>query len=129
MYAIAIDIINDQLIDPFDGQFDIKNKTLRTPDARLFVEDPLRFYRVMQFISRFEMFPDVELDALCCATDIQTVSRERIEQEFKKLLLLSKKPSLGIRWIQKINRLRDVLPELFATVSTEQSPDWHHEGT
>jgi tRNA nucleotidyltransferase (CCA-adding enzyme) len=129
MNAMAIDLINDQLIDPFDGQSDIKNKILRTPDARLFVEDPLRFYRVMQFISRFEMFPNDELDALCFATDIQTVSRERIEQEFKKLLLLSKKPSLGIRWMQKINRLHDILPELFATVSTKQNPHWHPEGS
>jgi tRNA nucleotidyltransferase (CCA-adding enzyme) len=128
MNAMALDLVTGELIDPCNGMRDIQQKILRTPDARFFVQDPLRFYRVMQFIGRFEMQPDDELNALCAEMDIAQVSRERIEEEFKKLFLCSQRPSLGIRWLHKIGRLHDVLPELAATVGIEQNPEWHPEG-
>ena len=128
MNAMAFDVMTEELIDPCGGMNDIKNKILRTPDARFFIQDPLRFYRVMQFIGRFEMYPDDELNTLCAQMDITQVSRERIEEEFKKLFLLSQRPSLGIRWLYKIGRLRDVLPELAATINIQQNPQWHPEG-
>ena len=128
MNAMAIDLQSDELIDPFGGMADIKNKILRTPDAQLFLEDPLRFYRVMQFVGRFEMQPDDELSTLCSHIDITGVSRERIEQECKKLLLLSRRPSLGVRWINDIGRLHEILPELAATLAVKQNPQWHPEG-
>jgi tRNA nucleotidyltransferase (CCA-adding enzyme) len=128
MNAMAFDLNSEELIDPCGGKADIKDKILRTPDVRFFVQDPLRFYRVMQFIGRFEMFPDVQLTALCTTMDISEVSRERIEQEFNKLLLLSNRPSLGIRWLHSIGRLQEILPELAATVGVEQNPQWHPEG-
>jgi len=128
MNAMALDLMTDELIDPCNGRADIKNKILRTPDTRFFVQDPLRFYRVMQFVARFEMWPDDELNSLCADMDITHISRERIEQEFKKMFLLSKRPSRGIRWLHSIGRLHDVLPELAATVGVEQNPQWHPEG-
>jgi len=128
MNAMAIDMMTNKLIDPFDGQADMQNKILRTPDEQLFVQDPLRFFRVMQFVGRFEMFPDEALNRVCGAIDIAHISRERIEEEFRKLLLYSQMPSLGIRWLQSIGRLRDVLPELADTVGVSQNPVWHPEG-
>jgi len=128
MNAIAFDLVTQELIDPYGGKDDIKNKILRTPNARFFIQDPLRFYRVMQFIGRFEMMPDDELNTICKNMDISHISRERIEEEFKKLLLHSKRPSLGIRWLHAIGRLADVLPELADTVGVMQEPKWHPEG-
>ncbi len=128
MNAIALDLMTDELIDPCNGIRDINNKILRTPDARFFIQDPLRFYRVMQFIGRFEMLPDDELNALCAEMDIAHISRERIEEEFKKLFLYSARPSHGIRWLHNIGRLHDVLPELAATVGVKQNPHYHPEG-
>lgn len=128
MNAMAIDSMTEELIDPFNGMEDIKNKILRTPDRNFFVQDPLRFYRVMQFVGRFEMEPDDELNAVCKTMNINTVSRERIEDEFKKLLLQSRRPSLGLRWIKQLGRLSQVLPELESTVGVAQSPRWHPEG-
>jgi tRNA nucleotidyltransferase (CCA-adding enzyme) len=128
MNAMALDLVTGELLDPCGGMNDIKDKVLRTPDARFFIQDPLRFYRVMQFIGRFETYPDEELNTVCSQMDISHISRERIEEEFKKLLLLSARPSLGIRWLHAIGRLREVLPELAATVGVEQNPQWHPEG-
>ncbi len=128
MNAMAFDLISHELIDPFQGKADIEHKVLRTPDRQFFIQDPLRLYRVMQFISRFEMMPNEELDKVCKEMDIAAVSRERIEEEFKKLLLRSKRPSSAIRWLQSIGRLQEILPELAATVGVPQNPQWHPEG-
>lgn len=126
--AMGIDLHTYELIDPFDGQQDLKNRVLCATDIHLFEEDPLRFFRVMQFIGRFKMAPTESLNALCATMDVSQVSIERIETEFEKLLLKSVRPSLGIRWIKSIGRLQEILPELAATVGIEQNPAWHPEG-
>jgi tRNA nucleotidyltransferase (CCA-adding enzyme) len=126
--AMGIDIMNYELLDPFGGMQDLQKGILRTPDIRLFLEDPLRFFRVMQFCARFCMQPDEELNSLCSSMDISGVSHERIEGEFKKLFLKSLRPSLGFRWLDHIGRLKDVLPELAATKGIPQNPHWHPEG-
>jgi tRNA nucleotidyltransferase (CCA-adding enzyme) len=126
--AMGMDLTNFGLVDPFGGYNDLKNKILRATDAKLFLEDPLRFFRVMQFIGRFQMRPDDELNKICSEMRIKDVSIERIDQEFAKLFLKSNKPSLGIRWLKFINRLKEILPELYATIGVEQNPQWHPEG-
>lgn len=126
--AMGIDLHTYELIDPFNGQDDLTNKLLRATDIQLFEEDPLRFFRVMQFIGRFEMEPVESLQTLCTTMDISQVSVERIEMEFEKLLLKSVRPSRGIRWIKKIGRLKEILPELAATIDVPQNPAWHPEG-
>lgn len=128
MNAMAINILSGQLIDPFGGIQDIKARVLRTPDINFFKEDPLRFYRIMQFIGRFNMHPDLELNNICSSMDIKTISKERIEMEFEKLLLLSRRPSLGIRWIHEIERIKEILPELADTIGILQESAWHPEG-
>jgi tRNA nucleotidyltransferase (CCA-adding enzyme) len=127
--ALAINLTTGELIDPFCGYQDIVTRTLRSPDVNFFTEDPLRFFRVMQFISRLQMLPDRALNSVCATMDISTVSVERIELEYEKLLLKSEKPSLGIRWLAGINRLAELLPELDATYFTPQEYEWHPEGT
>lgn len=128
MNAMGIDVVTHELLDPFGGLQDMQNNILRVPDKDKFAEDPLRFYRVMQFIGRFEMEPDQELNSICETMDISTVSRERIEQEFEKLLLKSRRPSLGIRWLRERKRLAEVLPEIAALIDVPQNPEWHPEG-
>lgn len=128
MNAMAIDLSTGKLIDPFGGYQDLKNKILASPDRLFFVQDPLRFYRVMQFIGRFEMRPNAELDAVCKTMDISAISIERIHAEFDKLVMLSKRPSLGIYWLKDIGRIQEVLPELAATIGVEQELSWHPEG-
>lgn len=126
--AMAIDACNQELIDPFNGYTDLQHNILRATDVSFFTQDPLRFFRVMQFVSRFNMFPDNQLQVLCKQMDIAHVSRERIEQEFCKMLLRSHAPSLGIRWLASIGRLHEVLPELAATIGVKQDIRWHPEG-
>jgi len=126
--AMGIDLITYELIDLFGGFEDLQKGILRATDEQLFLEDPLRFYRVMQFIGRFEMKPDEHLNIICKNMDLKGVSIERIETEFEKLLLKSKYPSRAIEWLHSINRLKDVLPEITALIGIQQNPKWHPEG-
>lgn len=110
--------LEQMIIDPYGGLEDIKHKRLRAVDQRLFIEDPLRFFRVMQFIGRFEMLPDESLTELCATMSFWdeaqdcSLAQERIHDEFKKLFLKSKQPSRGLFWLKDINRLEEVLPPL-----------------
>ncbi|HJM69189.1 MAG TPA: HD domain-containing protein [Candidatus Babeliales bacterium] len=126
--AMGIDLHTLKLVDPFNGTKDLEHRIFRPTDQAFFIEDPLRLFRVMQFVSRFDGTPTLELDQICKEMDLSDVSRERIEQEFFKMLLRSKRPSLGIRWLADIGRLKDVLPELYQTIGILQNPDWHPEG-
>ena len=128
MNAMAINVHTHELIDPFGGIADMRKKVLRSPDVTFFSEDPLRFYRVMQFIGRFEMCPDDALEHICRTMDISQVSIERIEDEFEKLILKSKRPSYGLRWLVTVHRLQTILPELAHMQSVKQDVHWHPEG-
>lgn len=126
--AMGIDVVTFELIDPFGGLHDIRTKVLRTPDPHFFVEDPLRFFRVMHFIGRFEYMPDATLNQLCAAMSLNDISLERIEDEFEKLFLKSRRPSLAIAWLAHIGRLHEILPEVAALRGVQQRKDWHPEG-
>ena len=126
--AMGIDLKTYELIDPWNGFNDIKAGILRATDAHFFIEDPLRLFRVMQFIGRFQMNPDISLNDICAKMSLAQISVERIESEFDKLFLKSTRPSLGIRWLKQIGRLKEILPELYATIDVPQNPDWHPEG-
>ena len=128
MNAFALDLSTGALIDPFGGVQDIKDKILRTPNPDFFVQDPLRFYRVMQFIGRFTMYPDEQLQKLCATMDISAISVERVHAEFDKLMMLSEQPSRGFRWLRALGRIEALLPELAATIGVPQEPSWHPEG-
>lgn len=126
--AMGIDLNTFELVDPWGGCEDLQKGILRAPDVNLFKEDPLRLFRVMQFIGRFGFMPDNTLNELCKHMDLKGISVERIESEFDKLLLKSAQPSLGLRWLREIGRLKEIFPELADTIGIKQEPDWHPEG-
>jgi tRNA nucleotidyltransferase (CCA-adding enzyme) len=128
MNAMAIDLTSYDLHDPFGGLEDLKKGVLRSPDIQFFTQDPLRFYRVMQFIGRFNMQPDAELNRVCATMDISNISRERIAAEFDKLLLKSPEPSRGLRWLAAIGRLVELLPEVAQLQGVKQERAYHPEG-
>jgi tRNA nucleotidyltransferase/poly(A) polymerase len=108
--AIGIDMQTFELIDPYNGLQDLEDQILRATDLDFFGQDPLRLLRVMQFAGRFEMKVDEQLSQLCMVMDISKVSHERIEQEFSKLFLQSRRPSVGLQWLLKIGKFHELLP-------------------
>ncbi len=126
--AMGINLLTHQLIDPFNGLSDLENHKLRTPNPILFIEDPLRFFRVMHFIARFQMEPDEELNQICATMNLNGLALERIAAEFDKLFLLSSSPSRAFVWLARIGRLHEIYPEIAATQGIPQDPEWHPEG-
>ena len=126
--SIGLDPLTTELIDPHGGAKDIERRVLRATDPLHFSEDPLRGLRVAQFAARFEMTADSELVRLCAALDLSELPGERLFEEFRKLLLKGKKPSLGFELLQETRLLR-FFPELQMLVGVPQDPEWHPEGT
>lgn len=127
MNAMAIDLQSFELYDPFGGVRDLEEGILRSPDVQFFTQDPLRFYRVMQFIGRFTMYPDAELNAVCKTMDISAISKERIAAEFEKLFMKSAEPSRGLRWLDELGRIAELLPEVAMVRGVKQEPEYHPE--
>ncbi|HJU05692.1 MAG TPA: HD domain-containing protein [Nitrospiraceae bacterium] len=126
--AMAIDPATEELLDPFNGQRDLRSRVLRHTSHH-FAEDPLRVLRGMQFISRLELTPAPETVALCRGLlhEYPTLTPERIWREWEKWAIESVHPSLGLRFLQEIG-WTEMYPELVALQGCPQDPAWHPEG-
>ncbi|WP_323584991.1 CCA tRNA nucleotidyltransferase [Aliarcobacter butzleri] len=105
--AIGYDYFKNEILDPFGGMNDLKNKIIKHIDDKTFVEDSLRVYRSVQFASRFEFKIDENTKILCkkivSSGELRFLPKERIFEELKKLFLKSKKPSLGLNLLKEFN--------------------------
>ncbi len=125
--SMALDLVTGAILDPHGGRADLEARVLRAVDARAFPEDPLRGLRAAQLAARFLMRPDAELLRLCAALDLAELPGERLFEEFRKLLVLGVRPSLGLEFLRETGLLR-FFPELLALVGVPQEPAWHPEG-
>lgn len=132
MNAISLDPLTGELVDPWNGQQDIKARLLRVVDPLTFVEDPLRVYRAVQLLARFDLVLEPETLAFMqrMVTDghLAELSPERITDELGKLLLLAERPSLGFELLRTLGIVERDYPELQALIGVQQEPEWHPEG-
>lgn len=124
--SIALDPLRGEILDPFDGLKDLKAKVLRHTSEK-FAEDPLRVLRGMQFAARFDLTPAKETIELCRKLTLEGLARERMLEEWKKLILSGVKPSKGLSLLKDCDWIR-YYPELKALVGCEQEAEWHPEG-
>ena len=104
-----------QLVDPFDGVYDIEDGIIRTPlDPDItFSDDPLRMLRCIRFATQLNFFiEDETFEALQRnAERIKIVSGERIADEINKIML-TKTPSKGFIDLYRCGLLQLIMPEL-----------------
>ncbi len=90
--AMAIELPDWRLVDPYDGKSDLTNRVLRTPLAPeiAFSDDPLRMLRAARFLSNYQLtLSDGVEDAMnVMAERLDIVSRDRVNDEFSKLLAI-----------------------------------------
>src|SRR6267378_2786418 len=126
--AILRDPLTEEIIDPFNGRADIKAKILRVVSHETFAEDSLRVLRAAQLAARFEFDIGPQTVELCRAIDLSDLPAERIWAEMEKLLLRSRRPSIGLKWLQDLRVVEQLFPEITALVDVPQDPEWHPEG-
>lgn len=103
------------LLDPFDGIEDIKNKIIRTPlDADItFSDDPLRMMRAIRFATQlnFSIEENTYNAIVRNKARINIVSPERIIDE-TNLILMTPKPSVGFKLMDETGLLKIIFPKL-----------------
>ena len=130
--GLFMDPLSDTVHDWVGGQEDLEKRRLRTighPTER-FNEDHLRLLRAVRLAAQldFEIDPATFAAVRDMADHINRVSAERIRDELLKLF----RPPYAARGLDLLHEsglLAQVLPELLPTVTCEQSPDYHPEGT
>ena len=120
----------DNLVDPFDGQKDLRNKLVRAvgdPDKR-FREDALRLLRATRFATTlgFKIEDKTAAAIKKNAKALLLISGERIRDELFKILG-SENAADGILLARDLGLLQIILPELNECFTVEQkSPQRHH---
>lgn len=116
--ALAVCLNKDrfgELVDPFGGLEDMKEKTIRTPlDPDItFSDDPLRMMRCIRFATQLNFYIDDDtFESLCRNRErINIISKERIADELNKIIL-SPIPSKGFIDLDRSGLLDIIFPEL-----------------
>ena len=124
--TMAISLIKDtygEVIDPFDGMNDLKNKIIKTPlDPDItFSDDPLRMMRAIRFAAQLNFEIDkASLDSIKKnAERIKIISTERITDELNKIIL-TEKPSIGFKLLDETGLLNIIFPEMVQLKGVEE---------
>lgn len=119
-----------ELIDPFDGLSDLKNKIIRTPlDPDItYSDDPLRMMRAIRFATQLNF--EIEKKSLQAIAKnrnrLKIISNERIVDELNKILS-SPKPSIGLKLLYETKLLHYILPELVELQGVEEHEGQRHK--
>ena len=131
--ALAISLNKDdfgELVDPFNGVEDIRNKVLRTPlePEKTYSDDPLRMMRAIRFAStlKFSIEKSSFLAIKKEVERIKIVTIERVMVEFNKIML-SEKPSIGLKLLKDTGLLGLIIPELTALEGIEEVEGQKHK--
>ena len=127
--AMALNLNDGTIVDPRGGMRDLSSGILRATDETLFVQDPLRALRAMQLLARKASSVDENtMNLIRSMVDtFPELAKERVHEEFRKLLLKAQRPSVGLRFLVDSGWIVH-FPELEALIGCEQHPEWHPEG-
>ena len=118
------------LLDPFNGMEDLHNKIIKTPlDPDVtYSDDPLRMMRAIRFATQLDFEIEKEsLEAIKRNSErLKIISSERIVDELHKILMTNK-PSTGLKLLYDTNLLVYILPELTALSGVEQIKGQKHK--
>lgn len=131
--AFAICLNKDrfgELVDPFNGMEDLKEKIIKTPLApeATFSDDPLRMMRAIRFASQlnFDIDGDTFEGIQQMKDRISIVSAERIIVELNKIIM-SEKPSYGFKLLYYTGLLKEIFPEMVELQGVQTIEDKSHK--
>jgi tRNA nucleotidyltransferase (CCA-adding enzyme) len=122
--AIAYDVLEDRLIDPFGGVADLAQRTLRAVGvaSERFAEDGLRVLRGARFAAtlQLELEPETERAIEPSLGSYRKVSAERIRDEWLKTMKAAR-PSRAYEIMKNHGILAITAPEMLESVGCEQN--------
>lgn len=120
--AMALEPYTNEIIDPYNGQKDLKNKVIKHVNKDAFIDDPLRALRMARFAAtlNFNIYP--ETLELSKKIDLSSLPIERIWVETQKALS-SKNPRKYFDILLETGHLKQFLPELTMMVNV---PHFYH---
>lgn len=126
--AMAKDVLTGNLVDPFEGRYDIKNRIIRHI-SEAFAEDPERAYRVARFSAKFNFNVDNETIKLMnkLKKELIEITPERVFEELKKALTTSH-PSNFFIVLKKAEVLDIHFKEIYDLIDATQPLKYHPEG-
>lgn len=129
--AMALDIQQNRIIDPYQGRVDLSKKVIKAvknPRDR-FTEDPLRLLRAIRLTAELGFHIELKTRQTMhrMADQLKKVAQERIRVELMKILL-TPKPSRAFSLMVQANLLPYLLPELSEGYRKRQNPH-HHQYT
>lgn len=120
-----------EIIDPFNGQQDLRNKVLRHVSPA-FAEDPLRVLRVARFAARFHhlgftIAPETMLLMQDLSrNEISELTAERVWQETQRALTTDA-PWIYFEALRECGALKVLIPELDKLWGIPNPEQWHPE--
>ncbi len=129
--GLLYDPVKNEILDYVGGQEDISKGIIRTigNPAERFTEDKLRMIRAARFACRFN-FPiheETQRAIVQLAKNIHLVSAERIREELEKILT-GTNPHIGIKLLDELHLLQEILPEVSGMKGVRQPENFHPEG-
>jgi tRNA nucleotidyltransferase (CCA-adding enzyme) len=123
---------NGEIIDPFNGKKDLKNKMLRHVSNH-FSEDPVRVLRVARFMARysplgFSVAPETMelMSKMVSSGEINSLTKERVLLEIQKTFA-EPNPTTFFETLRECGALKVILPEVDALYGVPQRKDYHPE--
>ena len=126
--AILCDVLTGEIIDPFGGQEDLKNRILRAVPSEGFQEDALRVLRGAQFAARMNLTVDEATMDKMAHMPTDALSPARVMKETQKALMESERPDIYFEILRKTGALKSWFQEVEALVGVKQNPVYHPEG-
>lgn len=128
--AVAEDPLTKEIIDPVNGREDLQQRILRVVDPEHFGDDPLRVLRGAVFTAQFSLTVDPLTEEVLrrTAPSLRQLPKERVGEEWRKLLLRPERPSRGLALLTSSGALDVLHPEFGKLAQTPQNPKWHPEG-
>ena len=115
MNAMAADLLGDigALVDPLNGESDLKARILRRCSPDSIAADPIRGLRAVRLSAQFDLAiePATAADIRRCADSLRQTSAERIRDEFFKLLGLDR-AARGLRVLAHMELLPVLVPAI-----------------
>lgn len=126
--SIAENVLTKEIIDPFNGIYDLKNKIIKATTSA-FKEDPLRAYRTARFAAQLNFKVDKETIKMIneIKQELRSLSKERIFEEFRKALR-TEKPSIFFNILKDANILDVHFKEIYDLIGSLQPVQFHPEG-